>query len=147
MMWALNVRRSTTAPGLPTGIGDFFSGWYPPAAVRALAEASGLAYSEETVIDWADLLTRYPGLIPGARGLSRSATVSAILYTAFGVLFLAAGLAGVAIAVTGERIGMVLAALAAPTGLYLLWTGPRFSHRFTRLLARRRPDRRSVPHR
>ncbi len=136
---------SVLTPGLPTGAAEVFSGWYPPAAVRALAETSGLAYAEDTVIDWADLLTRYRGLVPGARWLSRSATASAVLYTAFGVLFLVSGLAGLVMAVAGERAGMVLAALGVPTGVFLLWAGLRFSYRFTRLWARRRGEGRNVP--
>jgi hypothetical protein len=126
-------------PGLATGLDASFRGWCPPASVRALTDASGLAYSEDTVTDWADLLTRYPGLVPRARSLSRSATVSAITMTAFGVFFLALGLALIPIAVTGDGLEIVLVlAMVIPTGLYLVWTGLHFSYRFTRRLARRR---------
>lgn len=128
---------SVMAQGVPSGAEEGFAGWYPPAAVRALAETSGLTYAEDTVSDWADLLARYPGLIPGARWLSRSATVSAVVYTTVGALFLAAALTGIVLAFTGEPGGIVLTLLGAPTGVYLVWMGPRFSSRFTRLLARR----------
>jgi len=101
------------------------------------------------VTDFPDLLTRYPGLVPMARFLSRSATISAITMTAFGVFFLAAGLAmiafaltadGLEIASTGDGPGILLMfeAMTVPTGLYLVWTGLHFSYRFTRRLARRR---------
>jgi hypothetical protein len=131
---------SVLTTGVATGASDAFAGWYPPAAVRELADASGLTYAEDTVVDWADLLDRYPGLVQGARSLARIATINALLYGALGVLALASGLAGVVLALTGDRTGMLLAALALPPGALFLWIGLSHSYRFTRLRTRRGQD-------
>lgn len=103
-------------PGLASGVGEFFPGWYRQAALQSLAEAMGALWREDRLSTWYDLNTRYPTLVPLSGAFARSARFSAVASAFLAAMWLVLGLGSVVLSVVMGPAWMSAFALL-PLGL------------------------------
>jgi hypothetical protein len=107
-------------PGIDTGVGEYFGGWFPPARVRELASTVGVEFREDRVESWADLNERYPGLITGSVSRARQARATVWVLRLMAAALVVAGVVGGLLAlVSGAPLALVgVLGFAAIAGVF-----------------------------